>query len=92
MTALIPFILGLTAWGLAGAAIFCRKKSLLCCLSWCACACTLWFPLYTIERWTIIGDASAIYDCAHGYTVCAGILLLVTALLNLAALLIRKKA
>lgn len=91
MITLAPLALGLTAWGLAGAGIFSQKKSLLCGLSWFACACALWFPLNTIRHWVQIGDTSAILDCAAAYALCGGVLLAGTGILNLLAILIKRK-
>ena len=86
---LVPLVLGLAAWILAAASI--RKKMLSFC-SWCACACALWFPIYTIHHWVQLGDTSAILDCAQAYMLCATVLLLGTAALNLLAWHIRRKA
>lgn len=86
-----PLLLGLAAWTLAVAGIFSRRYPLLRCLSWFSCACSLWFPLYSILQWVNQGDLSAVMDCIHGYTLCAGILLSVNFLLNLISALIHIK-
>lgn len=76
---LAPLALGLTAWVLAGLGIF--KKGPFLTLSWCACACSLFFPILSLDQWAQKGDFSAILDCVHGYTLCARALLLINLLL-----------
>ncbi len=84
----MPLVLGLAAWVLAGLRIF--KKGPFPALSWCACACALFFPILTIDRWVLAGDISAILDCSHAYLLCATVLLLGTLLLQGIALLVNK--
>lgn len=92
VTTLVPLLLGLAAWTLAVAGIFSKRYPLMCCLSWFSGACALWFPLYSLLQWVNEKDLSAVMDCTHAYTLCAGILLIVNFLLNLiSALLHRNK-
>lgn len=74
---LAPLMLGLTAWTLNLLYTIRRKRhSPLCMLSWCLCACALWFPLLSWDRWAQNEDVAALLDCAHAYCLCAGILLI----------------
>ena len=76
-----PLILGLAAWILSIIRICSRRKNLTV-LSWCLCACALWFPLYAWDRWAQAEDVAAMLDCAHAYCLCAGILLVGNLLLS----------
>ena len=89
---LLPLILGLTAWTLSCIGIFSRKYPLLHGLSWFSCACSLWFPLYSVLQWVKKEDLAAVIDCIGAYMLCASVLLLGNFVINLiSALLHRKK-
>ena len=88
---LLPLILGLIAWTLAFIGIFSRRYPLMRCLSWFSCACSLWFPLYSILQWVKKDDLSAVMDCIHAYVLCASVLLLVNFAINLISALLHIK-
>lgn len=88
---LLSFALGLAAWGFGIAAI--RKKG---CpwrmlLSQTACGGALMGQLLEVRRRVDLGDWSALLDTMGAVVFAAGVLLAVTAALNLAAVLRRKK-
>lgn len=78
---LAPLALGLAAWALAAAGLFCRKTGYIVA-SWILCGCSLWFPLQAIHRWVENGDTAAILDCTGAYFLCATVLLAVNLLLT----------
>lgn len=80
---LLPLILGLAAWIINVIFIFSQKRhSILCTISWCLCACALWFPLLSWDRWAQNEDVAALLDCAHAYCLCGRSLLLGNLLLT----------
>ena len=82
LTTLAPLILGLAAWSINIYACIWRKKQYLPMLSWALCACALWFPIFSWDRWAAGEAVSALLDCAHAYVLCATILLVVNLLLT----------
>lgn len=72
---LAPLILGLAAWTVNIISLCTRHKNL-GSVSWCLCACALWFPLNAWDRWAQGEDVAALLDCAHAYALCAGVLIL----------------
>ena len=89
---LFPLLLGLAAWTLGLIRIWSQQhRALLGSLSWCCCACSLWFPLHAIWRWAENEDIAAILDCTHAYLLCATVLLIGNALLFLIAAFVKRK-
>ena len=81
LTTLAPLILGLAAWGVQIISL-CARRSGLCAAGWCLCACALWFPIHSWDRWAQGEDVAALLDCAHAYALCAGVLILGNLLLS----------
>lgn len=78
---LAPLFLGLAAW-IVNTLCVCKRRSDFAVLSWCLCACALWFPLFAWDRWAQAEDVAALLDCAHAYCLCAGVLLVGNLLLS----------
>lgn len=85
---LAPLILGLAAWAVNIISLCTHRKNL-GAVSWCLCACALWFPLNAWDRWAQGEDVAALLDCAHAYALCAGVLILGNLLISGLALLLR---
>ena len=89
MLNLASLFLGLAAWGLGfGAAA--KKSHVLSTFSFSACSLSLVLEFFEIRRRVAGEDWSALMDIVPSLSVAAAVLLVVTVLLNLAAL--RKKA
>ena len=76
------FVLGLGAWGLGIAAFSGIKLRWATSGSLGLCACALLFQIFEVEHRVSIRDFSAIEDTIGAVMVCAGILVVVTLLLN----------
>lgn len=84
---ILSLTLGLAAWGLGIAAI-CKKGCPWCLLfSLMACGASLAGQLLEIRRLVGINDWTALMDTLDAVVFAAGVLLMVTAVLNLAAVL-----
>ena len=85
--------LGLVAWGLGLAALFLRRKRVaaqLCGLgSLTSCSVSLCVVVFDFAHLADIGDTSAFLDTANAFRLAAGMMLVVTLVLNAAALLVR---
>lgn len=85
MIVLTPLVLGLLSWGIGVAGIVQskpRSRHLCSGLSLLTCCGSLYCCLYSINRWAKMEDISAILDCTGAYLLCAGVLLIVTSVLN----------
>lgn len=81
-------VLGLAAWIFAALGIWWTKRSQgLGLMSYICCSVSLIFQFCGIERRTELSDFSAIEDTIEGIIFCAVVLVVVTALLNVAAIL-----
>lgn len=83
---LAPLILGLAAWAVNTISLCTHRKNF-GSVSWCLCACALWFPLNAWDRWAQGEDVAALLDCAHAYALCAGVLILGNLLISAIRLL-----
>lgn len=86
-------VLGLTAWGLAVAALRGRAVKALTGGSWLACGLALLFQLREIDYLANVkGDISAIMDTIPAVVLVGTVLLMGTAVLNLVVLFQTRKA
>lgn len=84
---ILSLTLGLAAWGLGIAAI-CKKGCPWCVFfSLTACGTSLAGQLLEVRRRVVLSDWSALMDTMDAVVFAAGALLMVTAVLNLAAML-----
>lgn len=83
---LMSLLQGLLSWGMGTAAIF-RKGRFLIPASLLFCSISLLLQLFQVRQLVQIGDWSALMDTMDAVALAATVLLIVTAALNIAALL-----
>ena len=88
---LLSLLLGIVSWCLACVAIGKRGSYPLCMLSFICCAAAVWLELKQLDHLLYIEDVAAAMDTVGAVTFAAGVLIVVTVVLNCAAFLRSRK-
>ncbi|MBQ8344786.1 MAG: helix-turn-helix transcriptional regulator [Clostridia bacterium] len=90
---LLAIGLGLAAWGVGIASIFCRKERQMACslFSFASCAVSLWIPLWMTSYALRVEDWISIQDTIGGYCFGGSVLVAGTVLFCLVAVLLRRR-
>lgn len=88
---MVCLLLGFTAWALPVVELFLKRKKNLTAWSFILCSASLYLAIYDTNRLVNKPDWAAIEDTHGGVLFGATVLVVVTAVLNLVARLVKRK-